>query len=211
MNAVNILFLIAHPDDAELMAGGSIARWTNEGHKVHVITFTDGVWMAPDGNTMRNHEEALREEKSAAQYLGCTVENLNRPAMDLQFDDALVREALTRIDSLNIDTIICPWEQDVHHDHEIVSRIAVAASRRVPRLLMGQINHYLREIFVPNLFVDISSTWVRKIEALERYRAEWARAGDDWYEFLDVTTRYYGKLCGVERAEGFVSRKYLLP
>jgi len=31
------------------------------------------------------------------------------------------------------------FERDIHHDHEVVSRIAVSATRRVPRVLMGKI------------------------------------------------------------------------
>lgn len=206
---MSILCLIAHPDDAELMAGGTIAKWVNEGHKVHVLTYTDGVWTSPDGVRIRDAVEALKDESAAAEYLGYTVENLKYPAMELKFEDKHVCEALIRIEKLGIDTILCPMERDVHHDHEVVSRIAVSASRRVPRILMGQINHYQRDGFVPNIFVDISSTWPQKIKALEHFKSEWKRAGDDWYDFIDVTSRYYGMLCGVKRAEGFISTKFL--
>jgi LmbE family N-acetylglucosaminyl deacetylase len=74
---------------------------------------------------------------------------------------------------------------------------------------MGQINTYLREVGTPNVFVDITNTWEKKIAALECYTSQWERAGKDWYAFLDETTRYYGRMVGVERAEGFVSRKFL--
>jgi LmbE family N-acetylglucosaminyl deacetylase len=74
---------------------------------------------------------------------------------------------------------------------------------------MGQINYYLRKSFSPNFFVDISDTWAEKIEALQCFRSQWQRAGEDWFEFADYTTRYYGKMCGVERAEGFVTSKFL--
>lgn len=206
---MNILCLVAHPDDAELMAGGTIAKWVKEGHKVDVLTFTDGVWTSPDGVVMRDAKEALSDGEKAAKYLGYTVENLRYPAMELRFEDKLVREALTRIEKLKIDTILCPWEKDIHHGHEVISRIAISVSRRVPRVLMGQINYYLRNFFTPNIFVDITSTWTKKIKALECFKSQWGRNGAKWYEFLDETTRYYGKICGVERAEGFISRKFL--
>lgn len=206
---MNILCCIAHPDDAELMAGGSIAKWIREGHRVHVLTFTDGVWASPGKVVMRKKKEALSEEKNAARRLGYTVENLKLKAMDLKFKDKLVCEVLARIEKMNIDTLVCPWERDIHHDHEIVSRVAVSASRRIPRVLMGQINYYVRNVFTPNVFVDISDTWDQKIKALECFKTEWKRAGTDWYEFLDETTRYYGKMCGVKRAEGFISAKFL--
>jgi LmbE family N-acetylglucosaminyl deacetylase len=207
---MNVLCLNAHPDDLEIMAGGTIAKWINEGHQFHVLTFTDGVWTSPDGIVMRDRQEALIEENKAADVLGYTVENLQYQAMELKFQDKHVCEVLQRIDKLKIDTILCPWEKDLHHDHEVVSRIAMSASRRIPRLIMGQINFYLRDFFTPNLFVDISATWSKKIESLKCFRSEWGRNGNAWYEYLDETTRQYGRIIGVERAEGFVSRKFLL-
>lgn len=206
----SILCVIAHSDDLELMAGGTVAKWVQEGHAVHVLTLSNGEWIAPDGTVMRDAGAALAEEERAAACLGFTVENLGLPAMDLKFEDRLVVEVLRRIEARGADTLICPWERDIHHDHEIVSRIAVSATRRMPRVLMGQINYYLRDFFRPNVFVDITDTWTKKIEALECYTKQWARAGKEWYAFLDETTRYYGRMVGVERAEGFVSTKILL-
>jgi LmbE family N-acetylglucosaminyl deacetylase len=108
---------------------------------------------------MREREEALAEERRAAACLGYAVENLGYQAMDLKFEDRLVQEVLRRVDAVKATVLLCPWERDIHHDHEVVSRIAVAASRRIPTILMGQINYYLRDIFTPNVFVDITSTW----------------------------------------------------
>jgi LmbE family N-acetylglucosaminyl deacetylase len=209
-NQMNVLCMIAHPDDIELMAGGTIAKWINEGHNVRVLTFSNGVWTSPENRIMRKTKEALSEEKMAASYLGYKVENLQFPAMELSFNDEMVRLTLDRIKKFKIDTILCPWEKDIHHDHEVIARVALAAGRRVERILMGQINYYLREFFMPNLFVDITSTWKNKIKALGHFKSQWERQGKDWYEFLDVTTRYYGKICGVKRAEGFISRKFLI-
>lgn len=206
----SVLAVIAHPDDLELMAGGAIAKWANEGVPVHVLTFTDGVWKAPDGTKMRDGEEALAEERAAAECLGYTVENLQLPAMDLKFEDRLVVEVLKRIENRKVDTLVCPWEKDSHHDHEMASRIAMAASRRVPRMLTGQINYYLREFFAPNVFIDITDTWEKKIESLKCFKGQWGRAGDDWFAYLDETTRYYGRIMGVKRAEGFISNKFLV-
>ena len=206
----NILCVGAHPDDIELMAGGTLAKWISEGYSVHVLTISDGIWTNPSGIVMREREIALQEEIDAANFLGYSVENLNLPAMDIQFQDSLVVEILKRVEGHHIDTMIIPWERDLHHDHEVVSRIALSASRRVPRLIMGQINYYLSDVFTPNLFVDISDFWDRKIEALKCYSTQWDRAGSDWIDFLDETTRYYGKMAGVKRAEGFITKKFLL-
>lgn len=206
----SVICVVAHPDDLELMAGGTIASWIASGSRVNVLSLSDGSWVAPDGKLMRDQQEAFDEENAAAQFLGYQVENLGLPAMNLRYEDRLVVEVLRRVDTYRPDLLICPWERDSHHDHEIASRIAMAASRRIPCILMGQINYYLRDIFTPNMFVDITNTWEKKLHSLECYAKQWERAGQDWFEYLDITTRYYGKMIGVKRAEGFVTRKFLL-
>ena len=205
----SILGVIAHADDLELMAGGAIAKWAKEGHKIHVMTFTDGVWESSNGKIMRDKKEALEEEKKVAKYLGYTVENLGYPATNLHFNDEHVLEVMHRINEHKANTLLCPWYNDTHHDHRVVSEMVIAASVRVPRILMGQINYYLRKFFTPNLFVDISDTWEQKMGALKHYESEWERLGKDWQEFLDATTTYYGKISGVKRAEGFITHKFL--
>ncbi|MGV2336643.1 MAG UNVERIFIED_CONTAM: hypothetical protein LVR18_21900 [Planctomycetaceae bacterium] len=44
---MNILFLGAHHDDLEVSIGGSVARWTAEGHRVVSAILTDSIWTAP--------------------------------------------------------------------------------------------------------------------------------------------------------------------
>jgi LmbE family N-acetylglucosaminyl deacetylase len=205
-----ILCVSAHPDDLEVMAGGSVSKWVKEGHHVHAITFPDGAWANQDGKWFRGKSEGILEERHAADYLGYSVENLGYPAMDISYTDAHVVELLNRASNFKPDVLLCPWDGDLHHDHEVVSRIAFSAARRIPTFLMGQGNYYLRHMFVPNVFVDITDTWDNKIEALKCYTSEWGRAArDDWMGFLDATSIYYGKIIGVKRAEGFVSRRLL--
>jgi len=206
----NILAVIAHPDDLELMAGGTIIKWKYEGKNIHVLTLTDGAWKSPQNTFIRSASEVKNEEKAVAEFVGYTYENLNCKTLKLSFSDDLVVEILKRIEENQVDTLIIPNINDLHHDHEVTARVAISASRRVPNILCGQINYYLREFFKPNVFIDISKTWEKKIEALKLYKGQWARVGHEWFEFLDVTSRYYGKIIGVERAEGFYSPKYKL-
>ena len=206
----NILAVIAHPDDLELMAGGSIIKWLAEGKNVHVLTFTHGSWKSPSGTLIRSIEESLIEEENVAKFIGYKCENLKEETLSLNFKDKYVSEILLRVEKYNIDTLLCPFKGDLHHDHEVVSRLTLSASRRVPNLLMGQINYYLGEFFTPNIFVDITKTWDKKINALKMYEGQWSRAGNDWFDYQDSTTRYYGKIIGVERAEGFYSNKIMI-
>jgi len=56
----NILVLAAHPDDETLGCGGTIARLASEGHKIKLITFTDGVSSRVD-NQLENRNQQLEK------------------------------------------------------------------------------------------------------------------------------------------------------
>lgn len=207
----NVLAVVAHPDDLEIMAGGTMLKWKHEGKKIFVLIFTDGSWYTPDGIFLRDPIETRKDiEKivSFMKYDGCEI--LDAKNTHLEYDDKYVCEVLRIIKNHDIDTIVTTWSGDINHDHEAASRIAKAASRRVPHFFEGQVNYYMNEFFVPNVYVDITDVWGDKIKAVSYYRSEWKRGGQDWEEFMDVVSRYYGKIVGVKRAEAFFCPKCLI-
>lgn len=207
----NVLVVGAHPDDLEWMAGGTVANVIAQGGKVHLLTLTNGTWKDASGNYYRDKQVAIEEANAAAKVLGYTLEHLDEPCLDVNFSDSLVVKVLERIDTINADTIICPWIDDLHRDHEMTARIAISASRRVPRVLMGMCNWYVfRTPFNPNVFVDISETYPKKMEALQCYKSEMARIGDTWRKYHNNITSNYGLMVNTTRAEGFISYKYKL-
>jgi LmbE family N-acetylglucosaminyl deacetylase len=141
--------------------------------------------------------------------LNFNISFLNENPMDIPFEDRLILAVLNEIEKNSIDTLIIPWEGDVNKDHQTVAKIGIAASRRIPRVLHGQINYFLHNFFCPNFFVDISDYFERKVVALEKYESVWRSKCKDWTEFLRATHTYYGKMIGVRMAEGFITHKYL--
>jgi LmbE family N-acetylglucosaminyl deacetylase len=69
-----ILLMTAHPDDADIMAGGTVARWIDEGHEVHAAIFTRGDKGHDDSAMTPERVAALREveQRAAAAVLGLT-------------------------------------------------------------------------------------------------------------------------------------------
>ena len=205
-----ILAVVAHPDDLEIMAGGSVIKWLGEGKEVHVLVLTTGSWYSPDGTLNRPKEEINEDLNRVKRKVGYTsYEVLSEETLNLEYKDMLVCEVLKRISSYQIDTVLTTWERDMHRDHRIASEIAVAACRRVPNLLMGQINHYMSDFYTPNYFVDITDSWERKLESVACFESQWERNKEDWISFMDATATYYGKVVGVDRAEGFIAKKIL--
>ena len=72
----NILAIGAHPDDIEIMAGGSLLKWKSEGMQVHALILTDGSGIAPDGTPIRLKEDAINEQSAASkvmEYDSCEI------------------------------------------------------------------------------------------------------------------------------------------
>lgn len=207
----NVLAVVAHPDDLEIMAGGTVMKWKRQGKEIHVLIFTDGSWYTPDGVFLRDPVETKKDVDNVVSFMRYdSCEMLDAKNTHLEYEDKYVCEVLNRIKKYDIDTIITTWSGDINHDHEVASRIAKAASRRIPHILEGQVNYYMNEFFVPNMYMDITEEWEDKLKVVSMYRSEWQRGGQDWEEFMDVVSRYYGKTVGVKRAEAFFSPKFLM-
>ncbi len=67
-----ILLMTAHPDDADIMAGGAVARWVHEGHEVQAVLFTRGDKGHDDPAMTSEAVATLREveQRAAATILG---------------------------------------------------------------------------------------------------------------------------------------------
>ncbi len=208
----NILFVGAHPDDLELMAGGTVKRVLNEGGTVHALTVSNGTWVGHDSKIFRDSNIAIKEAEEASKVLGYSVEHLNEKTLEIEYKDSIVSKILESIESIKADTIICPWIGDLHKDHSEVAKMAIAASRKIPRVLMGQANWYIAEhMFTPNIFIDISETYDDKIKALECYESVgMQRVGNKYRKLVDSLSSYYGSISSSDRAEGFITNKFTL-
>lgn len=66
------LVILAHPDDPEFGAGGTVARWSDEGIEVHYIIVTDGSKGSGDPTMTPSRLAVIRveEQRAAAAVLG---------------------------------------------------------------------------------------------------------------------------------------------
>lgn len=208
---MNILFVGAHHDDLELSCGGSVKKWVADGHKVFSIILTSSAWTGPDGTCFRNPEEIEIYCQKAAIVLGYTQNSLSYcQPFELEYSDNKVTDILNFISKNKIDTIVTIWPFDAHRDHRIASEIALAASRKIPRVLLTQVSwNSTYQSFAPNYFVDITNQFEAKQAALQCYEDEYRRTGSLWEKFILSTAMEYGMKAGCEKAEGFEVLKYL--
>lgn len=139
------LVIVAHPDDAEFGAGGTIAAWANEGWDVHYIICTDGSGGGPDdaedvGVEARRTMAEIRkkEQRGACDALGAKdIVFLNYPDGQLQPNMELRRDLVRVIRQYKPYRIICQSPDRVwtpgyaigrhHPDHLAAGQAAIMA------------------------------------------------------------------------------------
>ncbi len=207
----NILFVGAHHDDLELAIGGSVKRWVEEGCQVFSATMTDSTWTGPDGTRFRDPDQVQRYCLEAAGLLGYTQISLKYgPCFTLTYSDDKVLDLLNIIRRCNIDTLVTIDCADAHKDHRVVSEVALAASRDLPRVLLTQVSwHSTPESFQSRYFVEITEQFEAKRAALQCYRDEYERVGHKWERLVQAQATLYGLQAGRPMAEGFDIVKFL--
>ncbi len=175
----------AHPDDAEFGAGGTLAKWADQGCTVSIVIATDGskgTW-DPDQDPTELARARRRESRAAADALGARGELVFLDHVDgeLRNSPELREELSLWIRRLRPDVILTwdPWKRYMlHPDHREIGWAtvdAVVAARDhlfFPHQLMeGVDKHRPRAVLLyaadePDHWEDISSSFDSKIEAL---------------------------------------------
>jgi LmbE family N-acetylglucosaminyl deacetylase len=128
---LRIIVFGAHPDDAELKAGGTAAKWAKLGHEVKMVSVTNGDighWREAGGPLARRR---LAEVKAAAKVLGVTTQVLDIHDGELE-PNLENRKTITRlIREWKADVVIAhrPW--DYHPDHRYVGVLVQDAAYMV--------------------------------------------------------------------------------
>jgi LmbE family N-acetylglucosaminyl deacetylase len=126
------LAISAHPDDAELGAGGTLAKWAAAGCAVHLVVCTDGSKGTWDAGTDRHHLVAARhaEQRHAWAALGATgtITFLGRVDGELDSDLAARGEVARAIRLTRPEVVLGhdPWRPyRLHPDHRHAGLLAV--------------------------------------------------------------------------------------
>jgi bacillithiol biosynthesis deacetylase BshB1 len=218
----------AHPDDAELVMGGTIAREAKRGRRVCLIDLTRG-----ECGSRGTPETRAQEAAEAARILGAAHrESLGLPDARLQDApeqrDAMV-EALRRLRPRVV--LLQHWEQR-HPDHSAASRIVYAASflagLRNYRADLGPAFRPAKLVYAatmteandiaPSFVVDVGAVWETKLRAISAFASQFTPAPgeagvlplDRFREAVELAGRRHGQRIGVRYGEGFVTREPLV-
>ena len=211
---------MAHPDDAELGCGGTIAKWVKEGKKVRYVICTNGDKGTKDPELSPHRLAEMREEEQlkAAEVLGVLgITFLRHRDGELEANSAFRSELALLIRQYKPHIVVThdPWRPYLlHPDHRAVGFTTSDAviSSRDHLFLPAQTGagfdaHSPNEIHFtfpenPDHFVDITETFHKKLEALEQHKSQ-LKIHPDWNERIKGMFREFGKKDNVEYAEIF--------
>ncbi len=192
-----VLAVGAHPDDLELGVGGTLSLLSRCGARVVMV-----VVCVPN-----RLEPRVKEANLAAQILGCELRILNEQACS-RVEDLKTYELVERVDKLvsQLDPalLISHSDHNFHKDHVLVNHACVAAQRLhffdffsfYPTSC-----HPVNAPFRPQAYVDITATVEDKMKAINVHTSQFTCRGLTTDHYRD-TAREYGRLAGVEYAEG---------
>jgi LmbE family N-acetylglucosaminyl deacetylase len=208
---VNILAIGAHFDDVELGCGGSLAKHAHKGDNVYVYVATLSGFSNQYNQTVRSSKIALEEAQAAMQVIGVKELICGKfKTLEVEFVDELNIEILKIVEEKKIDKVYTHWIGDIHHDHQAVARASLHSCRHVPRMLMYRSNWYHSTMeFRGNFYVDITSNWNIKEQAIRAHVSEIDRTGSKWISFFMNEAENAGQRIGVKYAEVFEVIKWL--
>jgi len=213
---VKVLAVGAHPDDVELGCGATLALFKKEGHEVYILVLTRGEASGDPRIREKECRKSARTIGADKLFFG----NL----WDTKIADGI--ETIMKIESIiNLvkpDIVFSHSHRDGHQDHRNAGLASLSAARNSKKVLLYESPATLKE-FCPQVFVDVSSTFGIKLEALKAFGSQASKVYFKGSHFMDESrkfpyisnaveglARFRGFQAGVELAEAFETGKFLL-
>ncbi|MDP9297480.1 MAG: PIG-L family deacetylase [Actinomycetota bacterium] len=222
-----ILAVFAHPDDAEISAGGTLANWVAAGREVHLLVLTNGDRGSSDPARDRAELAATRksETEAAAEELGlASAQILSIHDGELENTPAVREATVRRIREVKAETVLTCDPTAIffenryynHSDHRTAGMIAldsVFPGAGNPHFFSEQLADGLdvREVHDvwlawsndPNHVEDVTHRFETKVAALARHASQLTEGIRFFEDFMKKEAVEAGVKIGVARGEEF--------
>ncbi|NWF90313.1 MAG: bacillithiol biosynthesis deacetylase BshB1 [Ignavibacteriaceae bacterium] len=180
---LDVLVFAAHPDDAELSMGGTIAKLTKDGFKVGIVDLTKAE-LSTRGDVSTRKKEAAMADKVLKTSIRM---NLGIPDGDIKRSKENLLKVIQQIREYKPKIIFAPYSSDRHPDHQDASALikhAMFSSGLIkiktfkkkkaqdpyrPKKLFYYMQTY---VFNPTFIVDVTESFEQKMEAVKAYYSQ---------------------------------------
>jgi N-acetylglucosamine malate deacetylase 1 len=174
---LDLLAIMAHPDDAELLCGGALIRSADRGERTGVVDLTRGE--AGSKGTSRSRQD---EAEEAAAVLGLAVRrNAGLKDSGIRNDEDSRARVVALIRAFRPRVVVTHWKEGRHPDHREAARLvydacflaglakyqAAGAPHRPHKVVHALA--YREDAPKPTFVVDITPQMDRKLQAIACY------------------------------------------
>lgn len=193
---LSVLFIGAHPDDADIQFAGTTIRYRQLGHTVNYVSVTNGDAGHQEMGGAALAQRRYKETQAVAKFLGINYFVLDNHDAELQATIENRHKIIQLIREVKADLIITHRPNDYHADHRQVSLLVQDAAYLIcvpnvvpftPRLENNPVIVYHQDYFskpysfVPEIMVDITDVIDRKMEAISLHESQIF----EWIPFIE--------------------------
>jgi bacillithiol biosynthesis deacetylase BshB1 len=177
---LDVLAVMAHPDDAELLCGGALAASADRGERVGILSLTVG-GTGTHGSAAARAREAAR----AAEILGVAVRACaGLPDAELLHTPEHRRAVIEQIRALRPRVVVTHWTSGRHPDHRVTAELVadacfLAGLKRYPAdgdphrpFKLVYATAFREDADPPTFVVDVTAQIERKLEAIAAYATQ---------------------------------------
>jgi LmbE family N-acetylglucosaminyl deacetylase len=205
MEKANILAIGAHPDDIEFGCGGALIKYAQKGHRLFLLVMTSG---GLGGSvSVRTQEQEASGKILGAEKIYWGGYGDTHLVMDID----LIGKIEAVIAEVKPDFIFCNFPDDTHQDHRHLAQAIMSATRYIRNVLFFE--GPTTQNFNPHVFVDISDTLDRKVEALQAHHSQVMKTNIEDLSIVEVarsSANFRGIQGRVKYAEAFHSLRLFI-
>lgn len=210
---LDVLVFAAHPDDAELSMGGTIARFTAKDLKVGVVDLTKA-----EMSTRGDVKTRAKETEAASKILKLKArENLGIKDGNISLSPESLKKVVTLIRKYKPSIVFAPYINDRHPDHidvsKLIKRAVFSSGLEKFQTIFGgksqlhyrpkKIFYYMQTyLFEPSFIVDVSDYFETKMKSCKAFNSQFHNPSlkkedtfiskPEFLDYVEARARFYG-------------------
>ncbi len=216
-----VLVIAPHPDDETLGCGGTLLKHKDEGDEIYWVIITNiNEGHGWEKSIVEERQKEINNVANAYGFKGVFKLDFPTTKLDIVPIGEMVSSLSMVVNEVKPEIVYIPNRSDIHTDHQTAFKAIMSCTKnfRYPFIKRTCMYECLSEtefapalpadVFVPNVFVDITKFLEEKIKIMKLYRDEigtfpFPRSEEN----IRALAKYRGATAGVEVAEAFVLLK----